>query len=176
MLTIRQRSMLSGFHYEVVSESGALLAELVWPNYVQARNARLKWHKPGSPDGDLKILMPQGIYRIGFEFLSRAFANDLRFFLQQGEDIQAMAEVLFPKDGIKRHEVFLRQPMQARLVRANHWTRARYLLEVDGQVIGSIEEPHWFSMKRQLRIGLPNDMPVPLQTFLAFLVINSAFR
>ena len=51
-----------------------------------------------------------------------------------------------------------------------------YLLEADGQVIGRIEEPHWFSMKRQLSIDLPNDVPVPLQTFLAFLVINSAFR
>lgn len=168
--------MLSGFHYEVVSESGALLAELVWPNYVQARNARLKWHKPGSPDGDLKILMPQGVYRIGFEFLTRAFANDLRFFLQQGDDVQAMAEVIFPKDGVKRHELFLRQPLIGRLLRDNQWMRKRYLLEVDGHVIGSIQEPHWFSMKRQLRIDLPNDMPVPLQTFLAFLVINSAFR
>jgi len=176
LLTIRQRSMLSGFHYEVMSEGETLLAELVWPNYVQARNARLKWHKPGSPDGDLKILMPQGDYRIGFEFLTRAFANDLRFFLQQGDDVQAMAEVIFPKDGIKRHEVFLRQPMQARLLRANRWTRVRYRVEADGNVIGSIEEPHWISMKRQLRIDLPNDMPVPLQTFLAFLVINSAFR
>jgi hypothetical protein len=52
----------------------------------------------------------------------------------------------------------------------------RYLLEVGSQVIGGIEELHWFSMKRQLRMDLPHDMPVPLQTFLAFLVINSAFR
>jgi hypothetical protein len=96
--------------------------------------------------------------------------------LQQADDVLAMAEVLFPKDGIKRHELFLRQPQAGRLVRANRWTRVRYLLEVDGQVLGSIEEPNWFSMKRLLRIDLPNDMSVPLQTFLAFLVINSAFR
>ena len=176
MLTFRQRSMFSGFHYQVVNDSETVLADLTWPNYAQARNARLKWHKPGSPDGDLKIQMPQGVYRIGFEFLTRTYAQDVRFLLQQGEDVQAIAEVLFPKEGIKRHEVFLRQPLAGRLIRANKWTRVRYLLEVDGQVIGSIEEPHWFSMKRQLRIDVPNDMPVPLQTFLAFLVVNSAFR
>jgi hypothetical protein len=176
LLTIRQRSVFSGFHYQVVNDSEAVLADLTWPNYAQARNARLKWHKPGSPEGDLKIEMPQGIFRIGFEFLTRAYAYDVRFLLQQGDDLLATAEVLFPKDGIKRHEVFLRHPLAGRLVRANRWARVRYLLEVDGQVIGSIEEPHWFSMKRQLSIDLPNDMPVPLQTFLAFLVINSAFR
>ena len=106
MLTIRQRSVFSGFHYQVMNDSETLLADLTWPNYAQARNARLKWHKPGSPDGDLKIAMPQGNYRIGFEFLTRAYANDVRFLLQQGDDVLAMAEVLFPKDGIKRHEIF----------------------------------------------------------------------
>ncbi len=168
--------MLSGFHYQVVNDAEAVLADLTWPNFVQARNARLKWHKPGSPDGDLTILMPQGVYRIGFEFLTRSFVNDIRFFLQQGDNVQAMAEVIFPKDSIKRHEIFLRQPLAGQLVRANRWGRVRYLLEVDGQEMGRIEEPAWFSMKRQLCIDLPNDMPVPLQTFLAFLVINSAFR
>jgi hypothetical protein len=176
VLTIRQRSVFSGFHYQVVNEDEAVLADLTWPNYAQARNARLKWHKPGSPDGDLKIAMPQGVYRIGFEFLNLSYAQDVRFLLQQGDDTLAMAEVLFPKDGIKRHELFVRQPFEGRLLRANRWGQVRYRVTSGGKEIGSIEEPHWFSMKRQLRIDLPADMPVPLQTFLAFLTINSAFR
>jgi len=176
LLTICQRSALSGFHYEVVDPCGSVLAELVWPNFAQARNARLRWHQPGSADGDLKIRTPQGEYRIGFEYLTRGYVNDVRFLLLQGEDTLAMAEVLFPKKGFRRHEIFLRQPRAGQLLRANRWARVRYLAEVGGKQIGSVEEPSWFSIKRRLRIDLPAAMPLPQQTFLAFLVINSAFR
>jgi hypothetical protein len=176
LLTICQRSAWSGFHYDLVDDNGFVRAELVWPNLAQARNARLKWHKPGSPDGDLEIRTPQGEYRIGFEYLNRAYVNDVRFLLQQGDDTLAVAEVLFPKEGFRRHEILLRQPQPGRLVRANRWAQVRYLLEVDGKLIGSVEEPSWFSVKRRLQINLPAAMPLPHQTFLAFLVINSAFR
>lgn len=176
MLTICQRSAWSGFHYDVVDAHGAVLAELVWPNFAQARNARLRWHKSGSADGDLKIRTPQGEYRIGFEYLTRGYVNDVRFLLQQGEHTLAVADVLFPKEGVRPHEIFMRQPRPGRLLRANRWARARYLVELDGEQVGSIEEPHWLSLKRRLQIRLPTSEPLIQQTFLAFLVINSAFR
>jgi hypothetical protein len=176
LLTVCQRSAWSGFHYDVVDAQGAVLAELVWPTFAQARNARLKWHKSGSADGDLKIRTPQGEYRIGFEYLTRGYVNDVRFLLQQSEDTLAVADVLFPKEGFRRHEIFMRQPQAGRLLRANRWARVRYLVEVDGEQVGSVEEPHWFSLKRRLQIRLPASEPLVHQTFLAFLVINSAFR
>jgi hypothetical protein len=176
LLTICQRSAWWGFHYDVVDTGGCVLAELIWPNVVQARNARLKWHKSGSADGDLKISTLLGDYRIGFEYLTRGHVNDVRFLLQQGEDTLAVAEVLFPREGIRRHQIFLRQPQAGRLLLANRWARVRYLVELDGEQVGSIEEPHWFSLKRRLQIRLPASEPLIQQTFLAFLVINSAFR
>jgi hypothetical protein len=175
LLTLRQRSMFWGFHYEVVDPSGLLLADLIWPTYTQARNARLKWHKPGSSDGDLTIRTAQGDFRIGFEYLTRAFTNDVRFFLNRGDEPLAMADVLFP-EGLRRHEIFLRQPSEGRLIRANRWGRVGFRVELAGKDIGSIEEPHWFSLRRQLRLNLPAAMPMPQQAFLGFLALNSAFR
>lgn len=167
--------MFSGFHFKVVDASGLHLANLLWPNFAQARNARLKWHKPGSPDGDVMLRTPAADFRIGFEYLTRAFANDVRFYLQRDDAQLAMADVLFPQ-GLRRHEIFLRQPLEGRLIRANRWGRICFRVEVAGHDIGAIEEPHWFSLRRELRLNLPADMPMPQQAFLGFLVLNSAFR
>lgn len=175
MLSLRQRSLLSGFHYQVVGPAGQVLGDLLWPAFAQARNARLKWHKPGSPHGDLVLRTPTGDYRIGFEYLTRARANDVRFFLQRGEARLAAAEVLFP-EGLRRHEIYLRRPREGRLLRANRWGRVCYRVEAAGGDIGQIEEPRWFSPRRELRLNLPADMPMPQQAFLGFLVLNSAFR
>lgn len=144
-------------------------------HFAQARNARLKWHKPGSLEGDLTLRTPAGDYRIGFEYLTRAHANDVRFFLQRGDAQLAKADVLFP-EGLRRHEILLRRPQEGQLVRANRWGRMCYRVEAAGGDIGSIEEPRWFSVRRELRLNLPGDMPMPQQAFLGFLVLNSAFR
>lgn len=176
MLTVRQKSALSGFHYEAFDAHGLPVGEVVWPNRPQAKNARLKWHKPGSPDGDLQVNCTLGRYRIGFEYLTRAFSNDVRFSLHQGGEPLAVAEVLFPPEKLKRAEIWLRQPLGAQLLRANHWARARYRLERDGQTLGWVEEPRALSFKRELRVDLPASLNLPTQLFVAFLMINAAFR
>ena len=167
--------MFWGFHFQVVDSAGQVQADLLWPNFAQARNARLKWHKPGSAEGDITLRTPAGDYRIGFEYLTRAFANDVRFFLQRGNEPMAMADVLFPK-GLHRHEIFLRKPSEGRLIRAKRWGRISFRVELAGRDIGSIEEPHWFSLRRELHLNLPADMPMPQKAFLGFLALNSAFR
>ncbi|WP_439113808.1 hypothetical protein [Hydrogenophaga sp.] len=176
MLTVCQKSALSGFHYEAFDAHGLPVGEVVWPTWAQAKNARLRWHKPGSPEGDLQVRCTQGHYRIGFEYLTRAFANDVRFTLHQGGEPLAVAEVLFPPEKLKRAEIWLRQPLAAQLVPANHWTRARYRLEHEGQTLGWVEEPRALSFKRELRVDLPASLDLPTQLFIAFLMINSAFR
>jgi hypothetical protein len=176
MFSIRQRSALSGFHYQAFDGSGSLLADLVWPNLPQAKNARLRWHPPDSPEADIQIRTPQGLYRIGFEFLSRGFFNETRYTLHQGGDALAVADVLTPKGRLRRQQIFLRQPLAAQWVPANLWSRGRYRLEQEGVSLGSIEEPRWFSLKRELVVSLPQTLEFPVQVFLGFMTVNAGFR
>ena len=176
MLRIRQKSAWSGFHYQALDERGTVLADLVWPNFAQAKNARLRWHSPDSPDADVQIRMPQALYRIGFEFLSRGFMNETRFSLHQGGEPLAVADVITPKAALQRQQVHLRGPVCAQLTPARRWGRASYRLEQTGRCLGTIEEPHWFSVKRELVVALPPTLDMPTQFFIAFMVINSAFR
>ncbi len=176
MFTLRQRSALSGFHYQAFDERETLLADLVWPNFAQAKNARLRWHPPDSPDGDVQIRMPQGLYRIGFEFLSRGFHNETRYTLHQGQGPLAVAEVISPPGRWQRQQVFLRQPLAAQLRPASRWSRIRYLLEQQGHCVGSVEEPSWFSVKRTLAVTLPATLDLPTQLFIGFMAINAAIR
>ncbi len=176
MLTVCQRSALSGFHYQALDDSGTLLADIVWPTVAQAKNARLKWHPPDAPDADVQIRMSHALYRIGFEYLSRGFTNESRFTLHQGGEALAVAEVRSPKEWFKRQTVSLLRPYAVRLVRANRWMQTRYRLERSGRVIGVVEEPRRFSVKRELAVDLPADWDLPTQIFVAFLVINASYR
>lgn len=176
MLRIRQKSALSGFHYLALDDRQSLLADLVWPNFAQAKNARLRWDPPDSPDADVQIRMPQGLYRIGFEFLSRGFMNETRFTLHQGGEPVAVADVVTPKRALQRQQVHLLEPVSAQLLSARRWGRASYRLEQAGRCLGTIEEPHWFSVKRELVVVLPPALDLPTQLFIAFMVIHAAFR
>lgn len=176
MIRIRQKSALSGFHYQALDERGTVLADLVWPHFAQAKNARLRWHPPNSPDADVQIRLPHAVYRIGFEFLSRGFMNETRFTLHQGGEPLAVADVITPKEALQRQQVHLREPVQAQLLSGRRWGRAGYRLEQAGQCLGTVEEPHWFSLKRELVVALPSTLELPTQMFIAFMVINTAFR
>ena len=176
MLTVQQRSAFSGFHYEAFEANGLPVGELVWPMRPQARNARLQWHPTGSSEGDLQLRCTQGSYRIGFEYLTRAFNNDVRFALQQGGEPLAVAEVLFPPEKRLRAAIWLRHPLNAQLVRVGHWARARYRLEGEGGTLGWVEEPRALSLKRELRVDLPPSLGLPIQLFVAFMMINAAYR
>jgi hypothetical protein len=176
MLRIRQKSAFSGFHYQAFDAHSALLADLVWPNFAQAKNARLRWHPNDSPDGDVQIRMPQGLYRIGFEYLSRGFLNETRYSLHQGTEPLAVAEVISPKDKLRRQEVHLRRPLAAQLQPAGRWGRVRYQLVQAGRCLGTVEEPRWFSVKRELVVNLPATFDVPTQLFIGFMTLNAAFR
>ncbi|WP_291013151.1 hypothetical protein [Hydrogenophaga sp.] len=176
MLRIRQKSPLSGFHYQAFDAQNALLADLVWPNFAQAKNARLRWYPNDSPDGDVQIRMPQGLYRIGFEYLSRGFLNETRYTLHQGAEPLSVADVMSPLGKLRRQEVHLRHPLAAQLKPAGRWGRVRYRLEQAGQCLGTVEEPRWFSVKRELVVNLPSTLDLPTRLFIGFMTINAAFR
>ncbi len=175
-LKVSQASFFSGFHYKVFSQGGQCLADILWPMYAQAKNARLKFHKPGSTDGNVKIRFPDFEYQISFEYLTRSYNNDIRFTFYQNENRLAEVDILFPKEKFKKHILVINYPFKGRIVRANFWTRVRYLVEREGVQMGQIHEPSWFSVKRTLAVDLSDDLSPQLKSFFAFMVINSAFR
>ena len=179
-LRVRQRSILIGFDYQVWDDADQPVADLVWPDFAQAKNARLRWHAEGSPLGDVQVRFALGVRhedcRIGFEFLSRTWRNDVRFTLHRGGEPLAVAEVRFPPQRLKRPSIGMHLPVRASLVRDFRWGRVRYQWVQDDRCSGSVEEPGWFSIKRHLLIDVPSTLALPVQVFIAFLAINDAFR
>lgn len=176
MFQVCQRSALSAFHFQALDMQGGLLADLVWPHWPQAKNARLRWNAPDSPTSDIQIRMGEALYRIGFEYLSRGFTNEIRFTLHQGGEPLAVADVLHPKGaGLKRMKLLLQHPLRAEFSPANRWGRVRYRLEQNGQCLGTVEETRWFTLKRELTVNMPPQLSLPVQVFLAFLTVQAAF-
>ena len=175
MLVVKQRSALSGFSYEVFDGQGKLVGDVTWPTMAQAKNARLKWHGDDVAKGEIKLQYLGDHARVGFEYTRRGFTNDIRFTLE-GTTVQVcVADLIFP-DGMEAHEIYVRQPFEGRLFRANTWSRTRYRL-FDGNVqVGVIEERKILTIKRELWVDLPARFDGLTQLFFFFLVHNSAFR
>lgn len=181
MFHVRQHSALSKFQYQIFSADDQPIAELEWPWFAQAKNARLKVHPEGSAMGDVHIRLASSRatnaeYRIGFEYLNTSKRRDLRFTLHQGGEPLALAEALFPKERLKRSRVEILSPMNATMVRHSSVGKLHYCWERDGRTLGTIEEPSWFALKRNLTVNLPSTIALPVQIFMSFLVINDAFR
>jgi hypothetical protein len=181
MFQVRQHSALNGFRYTALSTDDQPIAELEWPNFAQAKNARLRVHDAESAQGDVRIRLTAGRlasedFRIGFEYLNTARRNDVRFTLHQGGAALGLAEVLFPPQRLKRARVEILKPLNATLVRHSSLGRLHYCWERDGRTLGTIDERKWLSLKRELTVNLPSTLSLPVQLFMTFLVINDAFR
>jgi hypothetical protein len=163
--------MLSGYHYVVTDPGGQAIGEVIWPQMAQARNARVRWHGQDGEAGAVKILCGPRTFFVEFEFLDRAWNNDTRFMLTtRGEDTpRASAELRFPRQGLGPGQVTLHSPFEGRLMRKRRWWLHRFVVEVDGQAIGCIEERRWISLVRELTIDLPPRVELPTQLFLLFL-------
>ena len=83
-----QTSAWSGFRYHFLDASGQTIGAFEFPNFAQARNARLKWHPTGSTAGDIRLQL-DGEHRVDFEYLSRGWTNDLRYRLLRGDEVLA---------------------------------------------------------------------------------------
>ena len=176
MFQVCQRSAFSAFHFQALDPQGGVLADLVSPNWAQAKNARLRWHAPDSPEGDVQIRTGGALYRVGFEYLSRGFTNETRFTLHQGGEPMAVVDVVHPKGrGLKRMDMLMTQPLRAKLSPANRWGRVRYRLEQEGQCLGVVEENRWFTLKREMSVDLPQSLGLPVQLFISVMVLHAAF-
>ena len=117
MLQLRQRSLLNGFAYDAYDELGERVGQVEWPWLAQARNARLPWHGTDSTPGEIALRYLGTTCRIGWEFTRRGYTSDLRFVLDGPEGRLAMADLLH-RPGLRRPQLLLREPFEARLVRA----------------------------------------------------------
>jgi len=181
MFLVRQRSALNGFHYHFLTTEDQPIAELEWPNFANSLKSLAQMSPEASPLDDLHIRMAPGRaasadYRISHVFLNRERRKDVRFTLHQGGAPLAIGEVLFPKQRFQRPRIEVVSPLNATLVRHSTVGRSSYCWERDGRTLGTIEEPKWLTMKRELTVNLPSTIPLPVQIFMSFLVINDAFR
>ena len=176
MMNLKQRSALSGFSYDAFDAHGSRVGEVLWPALAQARNARLKWHGADATPGEVQLRHLGQRGRVGWEYTRRGFTNDLRFLLDSDEGRLAEAEVIFPPNNMKRHEVFIRHPFAGQLQRNNTWLRTRYQLFEDDTLLGVVQEPRALSLRRELAVDVPARFDGLMQLFFFFLVHNSAYR
>jgi hypothetical protein len=181
MFHARQRSAPSGFHYQILTVDDRPIADLEWHGFADALKPLVRTDPETSSVDDLHIRMANGRaasadYRIGHEFLSNERRRDVRFALHQGGAPMALAEVLFPPQRLKRARIEILSPLNATLVRHRSLGRVNYCWERDGRTLGTVEEAKWLAMKRELIVNLPSTIPLPVQIFMAFLVINDMSR
>jgi hypothetical protein len=83
--------------------------------------------------------------------------------------------VVVPQGFLERARLLITEPFCGELVRCSTFFKTRFELLQDGQPLGLIHEPDAFTMRRRLCAEVPPDVPLPVQGFLLFLVINLAF-
>ncbi len=75
-----------------------------------------------------------------------------------------------------RRTIRLTSPFVCQLIRKSSLLLTRYEVQLEGQAIGSLSEKPGFSLKRELRLELPETVSRPVQFFLLFLVCNDPYR
>ena len=175
MLIAEQRSALSGFTYDLRSSDGTVLGELCFPDWAQARNARLQNPAPGLLRSSIDLRLSGVACTIEFEYTRRGWHNDTRFELMQGSTRLAAAEVVVPPGWLERARLLVTEPFSGELVRRSRFFKTRFELQRGGKGQGLVHEPQAFTTRRRLCAELPPDIPPPVQGFLLFLVINLAF-
>ena len=175
MLIAEQRSALSGFTYDLKSADGAVLGELCFPDWAEARNARLKNPAPKRLRSSIDMRLSSAAYTIEFEYTRRGWTNDTRFELMRGGARLASAGMVVPQGFLERARLVITEPFSGDLVRRSSLFRTRFELRRDGQTQGLIREPDAFTTRRRLCTELPADIAPPVQGFLLFLVIKLAF-
>ena len=174
MLIAEQRSALSGFTYDLKSADGTVIGELCFPDWAEARNARLKNPAPGRLRSSIDLRLSGEACTIEFEYTRRGWHNDTRFELMQNGARLASAEVVVPQGLLGRARLLIAEPFTGELVRRSSLFKTRFELQRDGQVLGLVHEPEALTTRRRLWAELPSDVSPAVQGFLLFLVINLA--
>jgi hypothetical protein len=175
VLIALQRSALSGFAYDLAAVDGTVIGELCFPEWAEARNARLKNPAPGRLSSTINLRLSGAAYTIEFEHTRRSWNNDTRFELIQGGERLASADVVVPQGFLGRARLLITEPFSGELVRHSSLFKTRFELQLGGQTLGLIHEPDALTTRRRLCAEVPVDIPPAVQGFLLFLVIHLAF-
>ena len=175
MITAKQKSILSMFDYELF-ENTEPVGALGWPDFAEAKNARLKNPFPDVLSKNIEIYYREQKYIVAFEYLTRDWTKDIRFTLENEEGILAVADVVKSKKFAQRFEINIAQPFLGRLEPKNGFMQKRYEVIADKGMLGTIAEKSAVMVKRELVVDLPVSVSMPVQIFLLFLVCNHAYR
>jgi len=176
MFTAIQHSALSGFAYDLFDDGDNKVGSLTWPDFAVATNARLKNPFPEVLSSKIVISLYGRVYEIAFEYLTRAWCNDIRFSLLREGASLALADVTRVKGLFKRSVITVTEPFAGQVIRRSGLFSVHYEVARNGVTIGSVAEKSGLRVKRELSISLPDSISAPVQIFIFFLVHNHAYR
>lgn len=172
-----QSSAWNGFRYTFLDAHGLPLGGFELPTFGQARNARLAFHPPGSTAGDIRLVLGDEGYRIDFEYLSRSWANDLRYRLLRDDQVQADIDIN-RVSGRRWPDITLRvlegsrTVCTAKMLSSGPWWRRAFELHLpDGRLFARIEEPAAFTLTRRYHIDSAR-LPLAVKAFLGVVIVS----
>lgn len=169
-MRLRQTSLWNGFRFELLEDSGRVLGHLAFPNLSQAKNARLRFHAPGSSNGDMTLHLSGQDYLLRHEYLRRGFANDIRYTLETpAGEVLGQLDVIHGKG---RHPaIHLGEPLSAQLLASTSFWKKRFpIVAPGGAELGEVYEPRAFTLRFEYGIKL-NGSPPPLQAFVMVIAL-----
>lgn len=175
MLIAQQRSALSGFTHDLAVADGTVIGELRFPDWAEARNARLKNPLPGHWRSTIDLTLSGTAYTIEFEYTRRGFVNDVRYELMRAGRCVATADVTRAPGWPRLPRIRVSGPSSGELVRRFGRLKTRFDWVQGGQITGHIEEMDLFAVRRRIGTHLPPDVPLEVQGLLLFLVRVIAF-
>jgi hypothetical protein len=158
------------FRFQLFDASHSLVGTLEIPDIAVATNARLDSAFPSGWSRETTLTVDRQTYTIEFEYLSRAWVNDLEYRLKHGEAV--LASVIYRHR--PRRAFVIETPFRAELLSRGSLFAARVQVVAEGVRLGAIFE-RGFSVSRRLWIDLPDTIPRPIQFFLSYLVFLRAF-
>ena len=171
MLVVRKPALVarqsSPFSFTFFDADQQKVGSLRFPDFAAATNARLK--PPAGIRQQTEIVIGADTLQIEFEYLDRAWINDLEYRLKRGSE--TLASATWVKSRARQSQLSIQQPFNADLHNKSTWLGIRNDLVQNKQIWGSIFE-RGFTVNRRVWIDLPSDLPLQIQCFLFFLVYS----
>lgn len=164
---LRQRSVWNAFAWDLLDAQDRVRGEITLPWLAQARNARLRWHAPGTDAGDVGLVWDGRRLSIAHEYLNRRRLSDLRYTLCAGARTLATVELRYPPS-LGRAQVEWLGPGGGMLVPQPGWWRRRLAIERDGRVRGWVEEPAALAVRKRIHIRVITPEPPEILALVAF--------
>jgi hypothetical protein len=175
MIIAKQKSALSGFAYEFFDAASNLVGTLRLPDFAQAKNARLKNPEPKQLTSDIEIVYRGKPFLVEFEYLKRAWFNDIRFTLTNNGVRIATIDATRQKGWFRRAKIAVTEPFVAEVIRKRSLFSMRYELRRASDLQGTIAEKMGLKVRREINIDLPSSIAIEIQLFIFFVVFSDAY-